>query len=206
MTRPVDWRGLRQVPEIGAALSRLGRSWGWFAFFGVASIVLGFLALIWPDRTLVVLAVLFGIQLIVGGIFRLIAAFTFDDASAGTRALFAIIGLLGLVIGLYALRHIVITVIALGLLLGIYWIVDGVTELFTAIEYRDLPGRGWVMFTGSLGIVAGIILLVWPGISLLALAVIAGIWLIMFGFGQLMIAAQLRAVAHAGGAAPSPAV
>lgn len=194
MTRSVDWHGLRQIPEISAALNRVSRSWGWFAFFGVASIVLGVLALIWPGHTLVALAILFGIQLIVGGIFRLIAAITFDDASAGTRALFAIIGLLGLVIGLYALRHIVITVIALGLILGIYWIVDGVTELFTAIEYRDLPGRGWVMFTGTLGIVAGIILLVWPQISLLTLAIIAGIWLIMFGIGQLMIANELRAV------------
>ncbi|HEY7048086.1 MAG TPA: HdeD family acid-resistance protein [Jatrophihabitantaceae bacterium] len=197
MTRPVDWRGLKQVPEVGAVLSRVGRSWKWFAFFGVASIVLGILALIWPGHTLVALAVLFGIQLIVGGVFRLVAAVTFDDASAGTRALFAIIGLLGLVIGLYALRHIVITVIALGLILGIYWIVDGVAELFSAIEYRDLPGRGWVMFTGVLGIVAGIILLVWPEISLLTLAIVAGIWLIMFGIGQLMIASQLRAVRRA---------
>jgi uncharacterized membrane protein HdeD (DUF308 family) len=50
------------------------------------------------------------------------------------------------------------------------------------------------MFTGTLGIVAGIILLVWPQISLLTLAIIAGIWLIMFGIGQLMIANELRAV------------
>ena len=38
----------------------------------------------------------------------------------------------------------------------------------------------------------GIILLVWPAISVLTLAVLAGIWLIVFGFVQLGMANQLR--------------
>lgn len=104
----------------------------------------------------------------------------------------AILGLLGLLIGLYALRHIVITVLALGLVLGIYWVIDGVSELFAAIEHPGLPGRSWVVLSGALGVVAGIILLAWPGLSLLTLAVITGIWLICFGLLQLVIAVQLR--------------
>ncbi len=177
-------------------LTRIGRSWGWFAFFGAVSVVVGIIALVWPGQTLVVLAVVFGIQLIVSGVFRLIGALVLDDASGGARVLMAILGLLGLLVGLYALRHAVITLIALALVLGIYWIIDGVTELFAAIAHPGLPGRGWTAAAGVLGIIAGIIVLAWPGISLLALAIVLGIWLIIFGIGQLMTAFVIRRIGH----------
>jgi len=175
---------------------RVGRSWGWFAFFGVVSIVAGVAALAWPGHTLIALAVLFGVQLVFSGIFRLVGALTFDEGSGSARALSAILGLFGLLVGLYALRHIVITVLALGLVLGIYWVVDGVIEVFTAIEHRGLSGRPWVAISGVFGIIAGLILLSWPGLSLLTLAVVAGIWLIVFGVMQLSIANQMRGRTH----------
>lgn len=180
--------------EPRALLARLGRHWGWYAFFGVASLILGIIALAWPGATLLVLAVVFGLQLVISGLFRLISAVVYDDASGGTRALLAILGMLGLLIGLYALRHIVITVLALGLVLGIYWLIDGITELFAAIDHPGMPGRGWVATSGVLGVIAGIILLAWPRLSLLVLAVVVGIWLLFFGGLQLAIAAQLRRV------------
>jgi uncharacterized membrane protein HdeD (DUF308 family) len=140
----------------------------------------------------VALAVLFGLQLVVSGLFRLVAAIALTDASGGTRALMAILGLLGLVVGLWALRHIDIALSVLALFLGIYWIVNGVVETFTAIDHRQLSGRGWVAASGLLAILAGIILLVWPKPSLLVLAVILGIFLLFFGILQLLIAFGLR--------------
>lgn len=180
-----------------ALVIRLGRAWGWYAFFGVVSLVAGILALAWPGPTLLVLAVIFGAQLVVSGVFRLVGAVAEHGASGGTRALMAILGLLGLLVGLYALRHIMITVLALGLVLGIYWVIDGITELFAAIEHPGLPGRGWVAASGGLGIVAGVILLVWPGISALVLSFVVGIWLLCFGIMQLVIAVRLRRLAKA---------
>src|SRR5262249_27989120 len=94
------------IPDVQSHLVRVSRSWGWFAFFGALTILVGILVLVWPGHTLVALAVLFGLQLVVSGIFRLIAAITLTDATGGTRALMAILGLLGLVVGLWGLRHI----------------------------------------------------------------------------------------------------
>ena len=111
--------------DVHDQVTRVGRAWWWPAIFGVISIVAGVLALAWPGPTLVVLAVLFGIELIVWGIFRLVGAVTFGDESGGARVLWAVLGLLSLLIGFYALRHIVITLLSLGLLLGIFWLVDG---------------------------------------------------------------------------------
>lgn len=173
-------------------VARVGRAWWWPAIFGVISIVAGILALAWPGPTLVVLAVLFGIELIVWGLFRLVGALTFGEASGGARTLWAILGILSLLIGFYALRHIVITVLSLGLLLGIFWLVDGIGLVVSAAEHRDMPGRGFTVFSGVLGIIAGLILLVWPALSILTLAVLAGIWLIVTGVMQLSIALQLR--------------
>lgn len=122
-------------------LDRVGRHWGWALAFGVITVLVGLLVLVWPGRTLIVVAVLFGIQLVVMGIFRFASAFG-HDLTAGTRTLFALLGVLSLIIGLYALRHVLITVLALVLLLGIFWIVSGTVELFTALSHREMEGRG----------------------------------------------------------------
>jgi uncharacterized membrane protein HdeD (DUF308 family) len=178
--------------DVHDQVTRVGRAWWWPAFFGVVSIVAGVLVLAWPGPTLVVLAVLFGIELIVWGIYRLIGAITFGDAGGGARTLWAILGVLSLLLGFYALRHIVITLLALGLLLGIFWLVDGIGLIVSAIEHRGMPGRGLSLLSGVLGVIAGLVLLVWPSISILTLAWLAGLWLLIVGVMQLGVAIQLR--------------
>jgi len=177
-------------------LGRLGRHWGWVLFFGVITLVLGILALAWPGHTLIAIAVVFGVQLVVMGVFRFVASFAYPDLSGGTRVLYALLGVLSLIIGLYALRHVLITIVALALLLGIFWVVSGTTELFTAISQRELPNRGWNIFSGILGIIAGIILLVYPAISVLALAVVVSVWLIVYGMMEISVAFQMRSLAR----------
>lgn len=185
-------RNFASGTDVGDHVRRVGRAWWWPAFFGVVSIIAGVLALAWPGPTLFVLAVLFGIELIVWGVFRLVGALTFGDAGGGARTLWAILGILSLLIGFYALRHIVITLLSLGLLLGIFWLVDGIGLLASAAEHRGMPGRGGHVLSGILGVVAGLVLLAWPALSILTLAVLAGIWLILAGVMQLGIARQLR--------------
>ncbi|MBN9620017.1 MAG: DUF308 domain-containing protein [Actinobacteria bacterium] len=129
--------------DLGVRATIARRTWQVMAVFGTVSLLAGILALAWPGRTLVVLAVLFGIQLIVSGIVRLVMSISYDAASVGARVLSAILGALGLLVGLYAIRHVVITVLALGLVLGIYWVIDGVGQLMAAIEHSSCcPGRG----------------------------------------------------------------
>lgn len=178
--------------DVHDQVTRVGRAWWWPAIFGVVSIIAGVLVLAWPGPTLVVLAVLFGIELIVWGIYRLIGAITFGDAGGGARTLWAILGVLSLLLGFYALRHIVITLLALGLLLGIFWLVDGIGLIVSAVEHRGMPGRGLSLLSGVLGVIAGLVLLVWPSISLLTLAWLAGLWLLVVGFMQVGVAIQLR--------------
>ena len=177
-------------------LGRVGRHWGWLLFFGIITLVLGVLALAWPGHTLIAIAVVFGVQLVVMGVFRFVASFAYPDLSGGTRVLYALLGVLSLIIGLYALRHVLLTIVALALLLGIFWVVNGTIELFTAISQRELPNRGWNIFSGVLGVIAGFILLVYPAISVLALAVVVSVWLIVYGMMLISVAYQMRSLAR----------
>jgi len=186
--------------DIADTLAGIGRAWGWVLFFGFATLVLGIVVLVWPDETVVVLAVLFGIQLILAGIFRFVTALALDDAPGGTRALLALLGVLCFIVGIYAVRHVNVTIAALALVLGIFWIVNGAIELFTAIGHRGMPGRGWTIVLSLLSIVAGIVVLAYPDISLTALAVVLGIWLVALGIIEIALSFQLRSL----GGPPGP--
>jgi uncharacterized membrane protein HdeD (DUF308 family) len=179
-------------------LARLGRHWGWVLFYGLITVLAGVVVLAWPGATLLVIAVLFGVQLIFAGIFRFVAAFAADDESGGTRVLMALLGVLSVIIGLWAGRHVLLTLLALIVLLGIFWVVNGTIELFTALSHRGLPQRGWIAAMGVLSILAGIIVLAYPGESLLTLSIVLGIWLLVYGVMEIATSFRLRGLAHSG--------
>jgi uncharacterized membrane protein HdeD (DUF308 family) len=184
----------RQPSDPLDMLTVIGRSWGWILFFGVMTLLAGILTVAWPGRTVLVIAVLFGLQLFVGGIFRLVAAFT--DIAAGHRVAYTLIGIFSIVVGILCLRHIFQTVAALALILGIFWVVSGIMDFFTGIFVRDMPRRGWVIFQGVLAFIAGNIVLLQPAISLVTLAWVLGIWLIVYGTMEIMASLGLRNLAR----------
>ena len=177
-------------------VGRLGRNWGWVFAYGLLTLIAGIAVLAWPRETLLVLAVLFGIQLIISGIFRFVGALATDDLTGGTRVLLALLGVLSIIVGLWAVRHVLLTLLALVVFLGIFWIVNGVIEIFTALAHRGMPQRGWTVAMGVLSVLAGIIVLAYPGLSLYGLAIILGIWLLIFGVMEMAAAFRLRSVAH----------
>jgi uncharacterized membrane protein HdeD (DUF308 family) len=85
----------------------------------------------------------------------------------------------------------------LAILFGIYWIVEGIVEIIAAIDYPSTPGRAVRIFLGVLAITAGTIVLVWPEPTLLVLAILLGVWLILFGFVQIFLGFGVRAAAEA---------
>jgi uncharacterized membrane protein HdeD (DUF308 family) len=174
------------------ALASLGRHWGLVLAFGLVNVVAGVLALTWPGITLVVAAVLFGVQLIATGIYRLVAAFSDDVVDGGIRTLLAVLGILSLVAGIYAVRHLLVTLTVLVLLLGIFWLVNGVVEVLMALVSPSPPGRLWQLASGALGIVAGAVVLGYPGLTLVGLAVILGLWLLAYGVVGILVALRLR--------------
>lgn len=177
--------------SLGNTLAAVGRHWGLLLFFGILSVLIGVVAMVWPGKTLVVFAVFFGAWLLVSGIFQLIEAFS-HGLDGGSRAMLAISGVCGIILGLLCFRGVLQSLEILGLLLGLAWIIRGVITFVAGIAAKGQSGRGWVIFGGVVLFVGGIVILVWPGISLVTLTFVAGIWLVVFGIVEIIGAFQAR--------------
>ena len=178
--------------DLEAMLRRVGRAWAWILAFGVISILVGVIAIVWPGATLTAIAIIFAVQLIVGAVFRFAAAFAVPLESGWLRALQAFLAILSFVVGIYLLGRVSLSLLVLALLLGFYWMVHGFTDLFIGVGHAELPGRGWLILTGILSVIAGVIVVVSPGISLFALTIVLGVWLIVFGVMAVIRALQIR--------------
>lgn len=183
--------------EIGDFLVEVAKHWGWFLGFGIATVVAGILVIIWPGETVLIAAILFGVQLVVLGIFRFVGAFVAPIEHGWVRALVALLAILSFIVGIYLLRHPFYTVVILAVLLGIFWMIHGFIDLFTAIGHKDLPNRGLTILTGILSIIAAIIVLANPVVSLIFLAWVLGIWLVVFGAIGIFQAFRLRSAGQA---------
>jgi len=155
------------------------RSSGWILIAaGAISIVAGLLAIVYPDITLLALAIFAGINLIVLGILGLIDAFD-DAADGGIRALAGVLGVLGMIAGLVVLRRPGESLLAILLVLGIWLVVSGAVSFFRA--FNDLDGRAFRMLVALSEIVLGILILALPDLTLQTVAILAGIGFVLRG-------------------------
>ena len=160
---------------------------------GLIALALGVVVLVWPGPSILVAAVLFGLFLVLSGIIELVFALTLD-VSVGNRILLLISGALSLILGVLAFRHFGqgYAVLLLAIWIGVAFIFQGVAELTLAISHREIPGRGWLVFGGILGMLAGIVVLGWPFNSIVVLALVTGIWLVIIGIARIISAFRTR--------------
>ncbi|MCC9306588.1 DUF308 domain-containing protein [Kitasatospora sp. RB6PN24] len=187
------------LPQNGSPTSPLGAlaRFGWHSALtiGLLGVLLGIIVLAWPERTLAVVGVLFGVYLLISGILQLVLAATVH-ASTGLRVLGFISGALSVLVGLLCFRGPYQSVLLLSLWIGIGWLFRGITATVAALDLPSgTPGRGWYTFLGVITALAGTILLVDPFSSILALAVMAGIWLLVIGLIEIGHAVSLRSQA-----------
>ena len=113
-------------------------------------------------------------------------SFTSDE----NRALAAILGVLGVIVGIILIRHPTHVVSAIGLLIGIWLVAAGVIRLVAAIA---VGGHRLVRFLiAAVEIVLGIVIVSEPHIGYTALAIIAGICLIINGVFYSVLAFAMR--------------
>ncbi len=192
---------LRQDPatEIDEAdvLHTVGKSWWVVLVLGILSIIVGILFLVWPGATIVVVAVFFGVWLIVSGIVQLVQGFN-KELDTGQRVLAVIVGVISIVLGILCFRGgIANGVYILSLFIGFSFLFRGIWQLIVGLQSKGVSGRGLLIFGGILGIIAGIIVLAVPLASLVTLALIAGIWLIILGFIEIFWSFKVKSAAGA---------
>ena len=172
-----------------AMMQDVADHWGLAVFMGVVSVVLGLLAMFYPGATIVTIAIFFAAWLFVSGFYEVITSFT-RDGDTGSRVLHAIIGVLSVIVGFALLRTPFQSVEVVIFVVGIFWVAQGIVTFITAFSVRQ--GRGWRLFMGAIGVLAGLVVLEYPIDSALTLAFFGGIWLVILGIMQVVAGFQLR--------------
>jgi uncharacterized membrane protein HdeD (DUF308 family) len=173
---------------------RLGRAWGWLLAYGVLSVLTGIIAVFFTGAALVAIAIVFALQLLITSIYQFVFAFAVPAESPWLRSLFVLLAIVSFVISLYLLGHVGLTLFILAVLLGAYWIAQGVIEVVLGIEHPEMHGRTWVLIFGVLSILAGGVVVLFPGSSLIFLTYVLGFWLILLGVGLIIRGWTLRSL------------
>lgn len=102
-------------------------------------------------------------------------------------------GLAGMAFGLVTFFAPGISLAALVLVFGAYAFADGVLAIISAIR-REHPGNRWwlLLLEGIAGIAAGVVTLLWPGITALVLLYVIAAWALVTGVLEIAAAIRLR--------------
>jgi uncharacterized membrane protein HdeD (DUF308 family) len=178
------------IGELAAVIGDLPRHWWVVGLRGLAAVIFGIMAFIWPGITLSVLVLLFGAYAIVDGVLALYAA-----ARSGGQNVWAPLleGVLGIIAGIVAFVWPGLTALTLVYIIAAWAIVTGVLELIAAVRLRNVISNEWTLgFAGVLSVVFGVLLFVQPGAGALAVVWIIGAYAVIFGIALLALAWRLR--------------
>lgn len=177
---------------------RFRKMWLLPVLFGGAGVVLGLLVLIWPGHTVKALTALFGVYLVLTGGYRFVAALQLKDVDAVARAVALVLAVLSFAFGVVCLAEPFTAASSLALVIGVFWLASGALTVFGARQRaRSTPGRSPGMTGGVFAMVVGLLIMIFPGASLVVLAWILGLWLIFFGGTALVTGLVARKVLEA---------
>jgi uncharacterized membrane protein HdeD (DUF308 family) len=165
------------------------RNWWLLALRGVAAILFGVLAFMWPGITLLGLVLLFGGYALANGILSLALAFK----SRRQRWSLIFGGIISIITALITFFLPGITALGLVLLIAAFAIANGITEIAAAIRLRKVITNEWLLvLAGILSIIFGILLSLMPGAGALVLVFWIGAWMIAIGILLLVFAFRVR--------------
>ena len=169
--------------------SEMFRNWWMVALRGVLAIVFGVLALIWPHATTLALVLLFGAFAFMDGT---VAVATGIASAKYLERWWALVleGITGIGIGVLTFFLPNITAVALVYFIAFWAVITGIFEIVAAIEFRRVITGEWAMILGGLlSVLLGVLLFVFPGVGMVSVvwligmyAIIAGITAIIFAF------------------------
>jgi uncharacterized membrane protein HdeD (DUF308 family) len=181
------------VPTARPTLHALAKCWWLVLLRGIAGIVFGVLAFIWPGLTLITLVLIYGAYALIDGVIALMAAFTGAAKPVPTWWLI-VVGLCGIAAGLVTFLWPGITALVLIIFIGAWAIAHGVFEIIGAIKLRKEIDNEWLLIlAGAVSVIFGIIVLVAPGAGALGLIWAIGAYSIA---GALLVGLSLRLRKH----------
>jgi uncharacterized membrane protein HdeD (DUF308 family) len=162
---------------------------------GVLGVIVGIVAIAWPGVTILALVILFAVFAFIRAGLQAMRAFS--SATAGPVFGRLLLALIDLAAGVLALVWPGPTALVLVLVVAIWAFVAGFTEIFTAFGRGEAAGtRAMFIVTGLISIAFGVVLSARPDIGALALALLFGLFSLIYGVSQIVAGAQLRRTAR----------
>ena len=176
-------------------LETLKGGWWLLVLRGVCAILFGVLAFVWPGITVYSLVLLFGAYALINGLFTASMGLRAPSGAQGKGTLI-FLGLLGIAAGVLTFFYPGITALTLLVLIAWWAIVTGIMEIAVAIKLRkEMTNEWFLILSGALSVVFGILLIARPGAGALSVVWIIGAYAVVFGIFLLMLAAKIKGFA-----------
>lgn len=167
----------------------MARPWWEMVLRGILLLVLGVIAMVYPDITIAIIILLFGAIILVEGIFLVIGAIMVK-AEDPMWVVLLIGGIISIILGSIILAWPDLTARVVLFLIGAWALIVGLINLMWAIKVRkneEVTGKGIHALFGIVGISFGLIAIAWPEETATTLIVIIGILIAIMGI-LLMVA------------------
>lgn len=176
-------------------LSRLVKNWWALALRGVAAIIFGILALVWPSLTVLTLVLLFGAFALVDGIFAIIVGVASHEKNQRWWAML-LAGIGGLIISVLTFAWPGATALVLLFFIAAWAIVTGIFHIVAAVHLRRVIKGEWMVILHGIALVLfGLILALFPRTGALSLILVIGVFAIVIGIWVIIFAFRLRGLA-----------
>jgi uncharacterized membrane protein HdeD (DUF308 family) len=159
---------------------------------GIASIVIGILAIAWPGMTIAVLVGIFGVYAIIDGVTNLFIGFS--RGRTGDRSWAHVVqGLVGVGAGILAFLWPGVTALALVFFIAAWAVMTGVFEIAAAIRLRkEIKGEWLLALSGALSVAFGLLVFAVPRAGVVGIAFVLGTYAIGAGLILVMLGMRLR--------------
>jgi len=183
---------MTQQPTSGTFAGDLVRAYvaeqrTWFMILGIALIIFGTVAVIFPFMTTIAAKIFLGWLFLISGVVQIFQAFSTQKWSAFFYTL--LVGILYFLAGGWLAFFPLTGLITLTLLLAVMFVAQGVLEMAMAFRLRPVEGWGWVLVSGLIALAVGVLLFAQlPSSATWAIGILVGINMISSGWAYLFLA------------------
>jgi len=167
---------------------------GFLIFLGILTVIFGVIAIGSPLITGVAVAVFVGFLLLASGVARIVHAL--KSKQWGTGFWGTVIGVLGVAAGLLMIFRPLVGLVTMTMLLAIYFLVDGISEIIAAFKIKPDQGWGWVLFNGVIAVLLGLMVWrQWPVSGAWAIGILVGVHILITGWSMIILGSGARRIA-----------
>lgn len=169
---------------------------GWSIVWGILMAVCGIMAIFMPLVSSIGIVILLGWLILCSAVWHLV--FAFQSRGLGNILWQILLAIVYGVAGFYMLWHPLLGVLALTLVLAIFFLFEGALEIILYFNIRRAANSGWVLLNGVITLILGFLIWIhWPSTSVWVIGTLVGISLIFSGISRVMLSSAVRRLAPA---------